>query len=760
MRCSDGAVSVVKIAKVMGVTERYVNKRAKKEGWKFDVVNKRGDKRFTVEGLPADVRMKLGAGDPASSPTTPGQARPAVARPGIVNQGLPIYKGIARSVPVGVGSPELADWQNRIALARADLIRTYLQEKGRAKDKRRSVVEASDIFIKGFNTGQLLPRVFETLGVTARQTVDAWVKKFRDGNYDYTVLSPRWGNRKGKRKITDEEFNVLLSFSLHPNRLRVSETVRMTKMAMKRKGIPSPSSKDTLRRALMDWKKRHYDQWVFCREGEKALNDKCLPYIERDAGLLDVGEVLVADGHTLNFQILHPYTGKPCRMTMIMWYDWASCMPAGWEIMPTENIQCVAAGLRRAIIRLGKMPKVVYLDNGKAFRAKIFTDTSIDFEEAGFYGMFARLGMETIFAWPYNAQAKPVERFFGTFGELERLMPTYTGASIKDKPAHMLRNEKLHRKLHEKKYGGWIPTIQEANGIIAAWVNEYSGRPHRGLKGLAPGELFKSGIGPGVDEKALRYLMMSMEPKGIPGRNGVRFMSRDYYDDALYGYRDRVMIRYDMEDLSKIYVYDRSGARLICEAVARSPVHPVAKITGKKEDLALVRAGIKQKRGLKKATEAVARAYVEGAPALVAIPERVWGRRGEDEKVRSSFPSSVAEPLRRTGAKASEDRGGGNRGARLTRAEAERIEEEASKMTVIELRPKEPDPVFMSEPDRYEALLERECKGEELPLDDMTFMRYFEKTKIYRQLKERFEFLWELWMEGRENSCGFPPARE
>jgi len=202
---------------------------------------------------------------------------------------------------------------------------------------------------------------------------------------DYTVLAPDWGNRKGRRKITDTEFNAVLSFALHPNRLRIAETTRLAKLSLKKRNVPFPSSEDTLRRALQDWIKTHYDQWIFCREGEKAHNDKCLPYLERDAGLLDVGEVLVADGHTLNFQILHPFTDKPVRMTAVVWYDWASAYPAGWEIMPTEKVQCVAAGLRRAILCLGKIPTAAYLDNGKAFKAKIFTDDSIDFEEAGFY---------------------------------------------------------------------------------------------------------------------------------------------------------------------------------------------------------------------------------------------------------------------------------------------------------------------------------------------------------------------------------------
>jgi len=712
--------SVRELATALGISRRKIQRRAAKERWLAEVVNKRGDKRFLVEHLPEDVRMAIVA---HSSKLIAHKGELIADRGALAGSS---YKGIARSVPVG--SPELAGWQNKTALAWADLVRAYVNEKNLAKAKGLKKVAAANLFLKGYNTGMLLPNVFAAIGETSVKSVERQLKKFRDSNYDYAVLAPKWGTNRGHRKVTDDEFNTLLSFALHPNHLRIAEVTKLTKMRLRKQGVESPSHEATLRRAIEDWRKTNDDKWVFCREGEKALNDQWLPYLERDINLLDVGDVLVADGHVLNFQILNPFTGKPGRMTMITWYDWASCMPVGWEIMPTENVQCVAAGLRHAILTLGKMPKIAYLDNGKAFRAKVFTSCDIDFEEAGFYGMFARLGIDTIFAWPYNAQSKPVERFFGTFNELERLMPTYTGASIQDKPAHMMRNEKLHRQIHEKKYGGWVPTIEEANRIITGWVIEYASRPHRGLKGLCPGEIFKSGRGPGVDEIALRHLMMSIDVKKV-GRNGVSFRGRSYYDEALYGYRERVTIKYDFEDLSRVHVYDITGARFLCTADALEKVHPMAKLLGTKDDLVLVEDGIKKKRAAKKSTEFEARAYIEDAPALVMIPERV----GE-------IP--LLPPL---------VKGGGGK-ARLTRGEAERIEAEASAMKVIELKPKRREPVYMSEADRYEDLLERECKGVEMELDDMTFMRYFKGTNLYASLKSRFEFLRELFIAGPEET--------
>ena len=55
----------------------------------------------------------------------------------------------------------------------------------------------------------------------------------------------------------------------------------------------------------------------------------------------------------------------------------------------SENTQCIASALRNAIINLGMIPKVVYQDNGRAFKAKYFQ--SCDFDEEGFNGVFSHI---------------------------------------------------------------------------------------------------------------------------------------------------------------------------------------------------------------------------------------------------------------------------------------------------------------------------------------------------------------------------------
>jgi putative transposase len=115
--------------------------------------------------------------------------------------------------------------------------------------------------------------------------------------------------------------------------------------------------------------------------------------------------------------------------------------------------------------------------------------------------------------------------------------------------------------------------------------------------------------------------MMSMEIKRVH-RNGITFMGRNYYDEALYGLKERVMIRYDFDDLSRVFVYDITGSRLICEAPVIKQVHPMA-ILGGKEDMEAVKEGIRRKRSLAKLTIKVAKEQIRQAPALITIPERV-----------------------------------------------------------------------------------------------------------------------------------------
>lgn len=291
-------------------------------------------------------------------------------------------------------------------------------------------------------------------------------------------------------------------------------------------------------------KKNNYDKWVLFREGEKAYHDKVEAYIERDISVLSVGDVLIADGHVLNFQVINPFTGKPKRATLVGFLDWKSTALVGYEIMMTENTQCIASALRNAIINLGMIPKVVYQDNGRAFKAKYFQ--SCDFDEEGFNGVYANLGIRSVFAKPYNARAKIIERFFLEFQEeFEKMMPSYIGTSIEDKPAWMKRSEKLHREMHRKMNKNYIPTVQEVIKYIDCWIDYHNSKPCPNERSKTIREVLNGIQKQDIDKNILNDLMMKTEARTI-NKHGITFLGMHYRSDVILGLRDKVYIRYSL----------------------------------------------------------------------------------------------------------------------------------------------------------------------------------------------------------------------
>lgn len=129
--------------------------------------------------------------------------------------------------------------------------------------------------------------------------------------------------------------------------------------------------------------------------------------------------------HNTSNSYLFEILGKISRGSLHRWFsmlngteDYTKLLPQYKysSIMLEENTQCIASALRNAIINLDMIPKVVYQDNGRAFRAKYFTDDK-GFTELGFQGLYSKLGIETVFSRPYNARAKVIERFFKEFQE-------------------------------------------------------------------------------------------------------------------------------------------------------------------------------------------------------------------------------------------------------------------------------------------------------------------------------------------------------
>ena len=480
--------------------------------------------------------------------------------------------------------PICTEEEKKIALSKFDL---FLQWQQFFQKYKGTKIDSIKDFISLYrNKGNKYAKINKISVVTMLR----WEKKLKESDYNWQSLLPKYNSVSKSSQLTQLERDTFLGLLLHPNQTNIGKAIKLTKHILAEKGIHNTSSEMTFRRFAKKYIQENYDLWVFAREGSKALKDKVLPYVERDISKLEVGDVIVGDGHRLAFQVINPFTGKPCRPTLVAYQDWKSGGLVGFEIMLEENTQCIASALRNAIINLGRIPRFVYQDNGKAFKAKYFT-------EAGIAGLFVKLGITPIFALPYNAKAKVIERFFREMQDsFERLLPSFVGSCIDNQPAYMKRNEKFHKNIHNN----YIPKISEVIDLIEKWLCFHYAQPCPNVEGKSIGQVLEEGKGYGINIEELDDLMMAIEIKNI-GRNGIKFLKQNYYDEILYGYRDKVIIKYSLFDLSEIKVYTIKG-EFLCIAKRLEPINPLANYIGDAKDIEELRQRLKQQKRLEEKT--------------------------------------------------------------------------------------------------------------------------------------------------------------
>ena len=486
----------------------------------------------------------------------------------------------------------------QIALARYDLVNLWVDYRKISEKK----TEAGKEFLDAYNGGKMYPVLFNVLGKVSIGTIYRWHKKIKIKN-DYTLLIPNYdyGEKEGTATLAKEEEIVFKSLLLAPNKINIGKATTLTKDILAKRGYKSTTSSRSFRRYANQFMRKNYDKWIYAREGEKALRDKVMPYISRDISKIEVGDVLVADGHRLAIECINPFTGRPCRPTLIGYLDWKSTALVGYEIMLEENTQAITSALRNAIINLGKTPKICYQDNGKAFRAKFFTG---DLHECGINGLFDKLKIIPVFAQPYNARAKIIERFFRELQDtFERLLPSFVGANINDKPAYKKRNEEFHKENHNE----FIPTIEQLNKMFKAYIDFHRKQDCPNVKGKSIGEVFDNGKGTGVNIEELDELMMHEETRTVH-RDGIRFLNANYYSEDLYGIYDRVLIKYSLSDITQIKVYTTNN-EFICYAKRTILTHPMAQHLGNIQDQEQLKFELKQQKKLLNKTKKEVKKY-------------------------------------------------------------------------------------------------------------------------------------------------------
>lgn len=705
--------STQEMSQILGVSTKSVLVRAAREGWQFRPRPGRGGgKEWLVASMPEATQASIAA---------------AEAKMLAVSETLPEVCSSTPALMKDITPAILDDKRRYKALVKADLVALYL-------DWQRKYGHTSyqkDMFIAAYQGGAW-PRLLAECGPSlAWKSLERWKLDQKKAGSSLALADRRGVAQRGSSILTEEHHKIILGNVLNPNAPKIGECMEKIKQRCKAQGLLIPSDA-TIRRFVKKFDAHCHDQFVFWRQGKKAWNDECVISIMRDWNSVEVGDIVIADGKVLNFETINPDTGRGCRMTLLLFYDGRSRSPLGWEIMATENIQCISVAFRRTCIMLGKIPRVVYLDNGRAFRAKFFKG-SPEFEQAGFCGLYRDLGCEVIHAWAYHGQTKPIERFFETMHEAEVFVPSYVGRDIAHKPARLKRNETLHRELYEA-LGGRALTVEETHVVVARFFETYSNRPQyrTHLKGRTPAEVFEEGRGSGVDLQKLTLLMMEKELRTIT-KDGIQLHGRYYYDEALYSRRHPVLVRYDfLMSPHTILVYTLEGD-YICQARDREHyriaygVHPAASILGRDEDVRELEESIAMKGRQENTT-------FSGFRGMLELVKAEMGEREDSKKLKERM--SLKKPAPKPKA--------------VTTAEKSEIEDAKARarQEMVSSQGYEPSFTrrFRDEKERYEYLfaLRYERKIELVP-QDTAWMEAFEKTPTFiRNFKAQYDARLEI----------------
>ncbi len=386
--------------------------------------------------------------------------------------------------------------------------------------------------------------------LTERQ-LNHWERKYDREGFD-GLIDRRGGYNKGKSAIPEDIWNVFLKLWLIENCTKVKNCYEMTQEYFEGRELPHISAFKRRLENVPEPVKTRY------RDGRKAAEDKCLPYIPTDYSGMHSNQEWIADHHVFDVLVVDE-TGEVFRPWLSGWEDRMSRRVVGYVInKASPNADIVLDSFARACYQCG-IPDSVLLDNGKDY--KVYDLFNRDFT----LSLCNEMNIKVTHALPYNARAKPIERLFGTLeGKYCKHLPSYIGNDPKKRAEHM---NKPNAKLTDQA----IP-YQEFVDFVANMIVAYNNTPHSSLDGKTPCEAYEQGFT--VPMRVVRdkdvlamFLMRTSKPVKV-GRNGIRVPAIGYYfdDDKLFPYQgEKVIARYNTDDVRKVYVFDASD-NFICIA--------------------------------------------------------------------------------------------------------------------------------------------------------------------------------------------------
>uniref|UniRef100_UPI0012B5F675 Mu transposase C-terminal domain-containing protein n=1 Tax=Megalodesulfovibrio gigas TaxID=879 RepID=UPI0012B5F675 len=295
-----------------------------------------------------------------------------------------------------------------------------------------------------------------------------------------------------------------------------------------------------------------------------------MPHKRRDSGDMTPTETYTMDGTTVDMEVLHPGTGLPWKPEVTFVIDVATRECVGVSIALAESAAATLDALRMACLYLG-IPTFIYADNGPGYHNALWTAEGV--------GMVDRLGCTLTNSMPGRPQGKGVaERAIKTLCSMVKQSISCTHADMDRDAAKKIFK---HSRKGLKTGNNILPTLDEFVSLLLARIELYNATPHSSLpkffdettgniRRFAPREYRQTFMDQGwepctVPASMRDELFMPSEIRAVR-RGWVTFNTGNYFSkelEELHG--ERVEVRYDVLDSSKIYIWSLEGVK-ICMA--------------------------------------------------------------------------------------------------------------------------------------------------------------------------------------------------
>jgi hypothetical protein len=399
--------------------------------------------------------------------------------------------------------------------------------------------------------------------------------------------------------------------------------------------IPTPAQ---VRTALNGISKA---ELVLAREGAKAFNDQCAPYISRDYSTLKSNDLWVTDQRLVNVR-LRGAGERLGRVWLVNFLDVASFKWLGFWFAPVLSSEVVMMAAATALERWG-VPGAVHIDCGKEFWNSKFSDQASRgfkvrgetlFSEA--LGLWDRLGVRIVKAIGRNPQTKTIERWHHVVDDFDKRFPGWCGSNPDERPEKLKDEEAEHAAwLEGKAERSPLATIEQYVRAFADWAEGKWNARHRGrgkiLQGSTPNEAFNAKR-PAKGFRTITPEQVAYETsdrrKGTVQRGGqvnLRFWGQEieYVAEELFGHiGDPVEVIRSRRSLRQVTViYPVTGGTASCVAHAKPQFHW---LSDDPEERDLMRQAMRCKaamrRAVKRGIEASHKTLEAGSPVEL-LPE-------------------------------------------------------------------------------------------------------------------------------------------